>query len=125
MKKDLEQYLGKLGTMIVDSSVRFAENYMHQVFSMGPGANAVGWDQKKFEDKPASSVDSETGRISTVNPEKIIQEVSEHSYYLMQTIKIGNSEALIFSIGGQISTSLTVHWQREKVYRRFQVSLPT
>ena len=80
----------------MDSSVRFAENYTYQVFSMGPGANAVGWDQKKFEDKPSSSVDSETGRISTVNPEKIIPEVSEHSCYLMQTIKIRNSEALIF-----------------------------
>ena len=50
----------------------------------------------KFEDKPAPSVDLETGRISSVNPEKIIPEVAEHSCYLMQTIKIGNSEALIF-----------------------------
>lgn len=57
---DLEQYIGKLGTMVVDSSVRFAANYMYQVFSMEPEDNVVGWDQKKFEDKPAPSVDSET-----------------------------------------------------------------
>ena len=29
LKKDLELYIGKLGTMIVDSSVRFAANYTY------------------------------------------------------------------------------------------------
>ena len=96
MKKDLELYIGKLGTMIVDSSVMFAANYTYQVFSIGPGVSAVGWDQEQFKDKPAPSVDSETGRICMVNPERIIPEVGEHSCYLMQTIKIESSEALIF-----------------------------
>ncbi len=96
MKKDLEQYLGKLGTMIVDASIKFAVNYTFQVFSMGPGANALGWNQKKFENIPAPSIDLEMGRINTVSPEKIIHEVPEHSCYLMQTIKIGSSEALVF-----------------------------
>ena len=53
MRRDLEQYLGKLGTMIVDASIKFAVNYTYQVFSMGPGANALGWDQKKYENIPA------------------------------------------------------------------------
>jgi len=57
MKKDLEQYLSKLVTMIVNSSIRFAANYMYQAFSMGPGANALGWDQEKFQDTPAPSID--------------------------------------------------------------------
>ena len=96
MRKDMEQNLGKLGTMIVDSSIRFVANYMYHVFSMGPGANALGCDQKKFEDKPAPSIDSEIGKINTVDPKKIIHEVSEHSCYLMQTIKIGSSEVLVF-----------------------------
>ncbi len=96
MRRDLEQYLGKLGTMIVDASIKFAVNYTYQVFSMGPGANALGWDQKKFENIPAPSIDSETGRIDAIAPEKIVHEVLEHSCYLMQTIKIGSSEALVF-----------------------------
>ena len=96
MRKDIEQYLRKLGTMIVDSSIRFAANYTHQVISMGPGVNAVGWDQKKFEDKPAPINDSETGKFNAVDSKKIVQEVSEHSCYLMQTIKIESSEALVF-----------------------------
>ena len=96
MKKDLEQYLGKLGSMIVDASIKFAVNYTFQVFSMGPGANALGWHQKKFESIPAPSIDSETGRINTISPERIVHEVSEHSCYLMQIIKIGSSEARVF-----------------------------
>ena len=96
MRRDLEQYLGKLGTMIVDASIKFAVNYTYQVFSMGPGANALGWDQKKYENITAPSIDSETGRMDTISPEKIIHEVPEHSCYLMQTIKIGSSEALVF-----------------------------
>ncbi len=34
--------------------------------------------------------------MDNVSPEKIIHEVPEHSCYLMQTIKIGSSEALVF-----------------------------
>jgi len=56
----------------------------------------LGWNQKKFENIPAPSIDLEMGRINTVSPEKIIHEVPEHSCYLMQTIKIGSSEALVF-----------------------------
>ena len=82
--------------MIVDASIKFAVNYTFQVFSMAPGANALGWNQNKFENVPAPSIDSETGRINSVSPEKIIHKVSEHSCYLMQTIKIGSSEALVF-----------------------------
>ena len=95
MKKDLEKYLGKLGTMIVDLSIRFAANYTYQVFSMTPGANALGWDQKKIQDNPAPSIDSETGRSIKIDQENI-SEVLEHSCYLMQIIKIGETEALIY-----------------------------
>ena len=56
----------------------------------------LGWDQKKYENIPAPSIDSETGRMDTISPEKIIHEVPEHSCYLMQTIRIGSSEALVF-----------------------------
>ena len=66
MKKDLEQYLGKLGTMIVDKIC--CKLYLSSILN-GPGANALGWDQKKFENVPAPSIDSETWKISTVNPD--------------------------------------------------------
>ena len=34
--------------------------------------------------------------MDTISPEKIVHEVPEHSCHLMQTIKIGSSEALVF-----------------------------
>ena len=82
--------------MIVDSSIRFVANYTYQAFSMGPGENALGWDQEKFQDKPAPSIDSETSMSIEIDPAYIVPEVLEHSCYLMQTIKIGSIEALVF-----------------------------
>ena len=72
MKKDLEKYLGKLGGTVVDSSIKFAANYTYQVFSMDPGANALGWVQEDFADKPAPTIDSETGKNMQISPELII-----------------------------------------------------
>ena len=97
MKKDLEKYIGKLGTTVVDSSIKFAANYTYHVFSLNPGGvNALGWVQEDFKNKPAPSIDSETGEIINVSWESIVPEVLEHSCYLMQTIKIGESEVLVF-----------------------------
>ena len=97
MKKDLEKYIGKLGTTVVDSSIKFFLNYAYQVFSLSPGdVNVLGWAQEDFKDKPAPSINSETGKIVEVVPELIIPEVSEHSCYLMQTIRIGGSYVLVF-----------------------------
>ena len=56
----------------------------------------LGWVQDNFKDKPAPSIDSETGKTVLVQSQDIVPEVEEHSCYLMQTVKIGNSEVLIF-----------------------------
>ena len=97
MKKDLEKYIGKLGTTVVDSSIKFSANYTYQAFSLSPGGvNALGWTQEDFKDKPAPSINSETGEIVEVKSELIVPEVLEHSCYLMQTIKIGGSDVLVF-----------------------------
>ena len=64
---------------------------------MSPGgAIALGWVQEDFIDKPAPSIDSETGEAVQVSSDAIIPEVLEHSCYLMQTIRIGGSEVLVF-----------------------------
>ena len=97
MKRELEKYIGKLGTTVVDSSIKFAANYMCQVFSLNPGgANALGWVQEDFKDKPAPSIDSEFVESAKIPSESIVPKFLEHSCYLMQTIKIGNSEVLVF-----------------------------
>ena len=96
MKKDLEKYIGKLGTAVVDSSIKFAANYTYQVFSLNPGGAALGWVQEDFKDKPAPSINSETGETVGVPTRLIVPEVLEHSCYLMQTKKIRGSDVLVF-----------------------------
>ena len=97
MKIDLEKYIGILGTAVEDSSIKFAANYTCQAFSLSPGGtSALGWVQEDFIDKPDPSIDSKTGEAVQVSSESIILEVLEHSCYLMQTIRIGDSEVLVF-----------------------------
>ena len=101
MKKDLEKYIGKLGTTVVDLSIKYSANYTYQAFSLSPGdVNVLGWVHEDFKDNPAPSINSETGKIIEVMTESIIPEVSEHSCYLMQTIRIGGSDVLVFFYRG-------------------------
>ena len=97
MKKDLEKYIGKLAASVVDSSIKYSANYTYQVFSLSPGdRNVLGWVQEDFENNPAPSINSETGKIMEILQESIIPVVLEQSCYLMQTIKIGGSKVLVF-----------------------------
>ena len=67
MKKDLEKYIGKLGATVVDSSIKYSANYTYQVFSLSPGdGNVLGWVQEDFKNKPAPSINSETGKVMEV-----------------------------------------------------------
>ena len=101
MKKDLEKYIGKLGTTVLDSSIKYSANYTYQVFSLSPGnGNVLGWVQEDFKNNPAPSINSETGKLMEVLQESVIPEVLEQSCYLMQTIRIGGSEVLVFFYRG-------------------------
>ena len=97
IKKELEKYLGKLGTNVVDASIMFSVNYTNQVCAARPPSDyGLGWNADEFKDKPAPSINSETGEKVLVLENEIIPEIAEHACYLMQTIKIGESEALVF-----------------------------
>ena len=97
MKKDMEKYIGKFGTTIVDSSIKFSVNYMYQAHSLAPGsANMLGWGQGIDSLEPAPVIDSETGTRLKGSTAVIIPEVREHSCYLMQSIRIGEAVVLVF-----------------------------
>ena len=97
IKKDLETYIGKFGTSVVDSSIKFAVNYTYQVHSMIPSsANALACSKDVSKLGPAPTIDSETGMRIKVSSANIVPEISEHSCYLMQTLAIGSSEVLVF-----------------------------
>ena len=87
IKKDLEKYLDKLGTAVADASIKFLVNYTNQVHAAGPpSVNGLGWNMEEFKDKPAPSINSETGeKVSNVEDD-VILEIAEYSCYLMQTI---------------------------------------
>ena len=95
MKKDLEKYIGKLGTTVLNSSIKYSANYTYQVFSLSPGdGNILGWVQEDFKNNPAPSIGDR--KVNGSIEESVIPEVLEQSCYLMQTIKIGGSEVLVF-----------------------------
>ena len=81
IKASLEKYLGKLGTTIVDTSIIYAVNFMHQIRSLEPiTANAVGRVHEINLEIPAPTIDSETGKRVKCNKNQIIPESKEHSF---------------------------------------------
>ena len=82
---------------MIDASIKFSVNYMNQVYPAGPPSNdGLGWNAAEFKDKPAPSINSETGQRRLESGLQIVQEVAEHACYLLQTIKIGDKPALVF-----------------------------
>ena len=97
LKKEMEKYIGKFGTAIVDSSIKFAVNYTFQANSVVPNSvNMTDWNQEILNSNPAPTINSETGIRVPTNSKTIIPEIQEHSCYLMQTVRIGNSDVLVF-----------------------------
>ena len=99
IKKDLEKCMGKLGTTVADASIKFSVNYASQSQVHAAGilsANGLGWNLEEYKNKPAPTINSETGKKVSSTEEDIISEIAEHLRYLMQTFKIGGSEALVF-----------------------------
>ena len=97
LKKDMEKYIGKFGSTIVDSSIKFSVNYMYQIHSLAPGsANGVGWGQSLNNLEPAPVIDTETGCRIRASDVTVIPEIQEHACYLMQTIRIGEAVVLVF-----------------------------
>ena len=70
---------------------------MYQIHSMGSiTARAAGRTQEIDLGIPAPTIDSETGERVVCNRDQIVPESKEHSFYLMQTLRIGSSECLTF-----------------------------
>ena len=95
VKKHLDKYIGKLNTGINASNLKISANFifgMHQSLiscTKNTGCNCHEHDSVLNLETP--TIDSRTGCIS-VN--KIIPQIPEHSFYLMQTLNLGDSEVL-------------------------------
>ena len=97
LKSALEKYIGKLATGITESNIQFAVNFMNQ-------ANATMDDLEKLEESghgikifpQARVIDSETGYRVLCEVEDIYSESSKISLYLMQNLRVGDSNCLTF-----------------------------
>ena len=95
LKAELEKYIGKLGTTVVDSKIRFSVNYFRKTQrprAMKPReSNPI-----KITLEEARTFNSQTGAQINIMPEAVDPEISENSIYILQNIKLGSSECLVF-----------------------------
>ena len=101
LQKELEKYIGKLGSTVVDSKIQFSVNFKFRRVKKKKTANKKdsGLDEKSLP--PAPTFDSETREKISGENLKIHPESSEHSIYLMQKLRIGNSKCLTFFNSGE------------------------
>ena len=87
-RKFLEKYLGKINTAIADNNLSYAVNFNYQVFSVSDILILASTRTPTFDSELGIKVDTATIRV--------IPEVPEHSFYLMQWLRIGGTNQLIF-----------------------------
>ena len=101
IKNALESYFGKLANRIVEANILFAVNFMFK-------ANATVEEQRNTEKigcavrvfPQAPVIDSETGYRIRCESEDICPESSESPIYLMQNLRVGDSNCLTFYNSG-------------------------
>ena len=92
IRKVLEKYLGKSNTAIPDNKLSYAVNFNYQIFSVS--------DLPKQASACTPTFDSDLGVEIDTATVTIIPEVPEHSFYLMQWLRIGRTNRLVFFYRG-------------------------
>ena len=93
LKTELKTYIGKLGTTVVDTKIKFFVNYFKK--TQRPTARRLRANNQRILDE-APTFNSQTGDQVTVQFKAVDPEISENSSYILQNIKLGKSECLIF-----------------------------
>ena len=98
-RKFFFKYLGKLNTSLIDTSISFAVNFNYQVYFLAP-FTTVGWCACHEKPNPPSfstpTFYSELGVEVNSATVTVIPEIPEHFFYLMQWLRIGGTNHLIF-----------------------------
>ena len=101
LKKELEKYIGKLGTTIVDSKIQIAVNFKFQATNTKDGSESFLESSHRAKIlPPAPPFDFESGIQVLCQYKNVCSEISESSIYLMQNLRIGNSDYLTFLDSG-------------------------
>ena len=80
-RKFVKKYLGKINAAIADTSLSYAVNFNYQVFSVCDLLIPASTSTPTFDSELGIEVDTATVTV--------IPEVPEHSFYLMQWLRIG------------------------------------
>ena len=99
LQKELEKYIGKLGSTTVDSKIQFSVNFMFRNNKRNKKKIVANRRNSSLDAStlpPAPTFDSKTGEKIPDENLEIHPESSEHSIYLMQNLRIGNSNCLTF-----------------------------
>ena len=93
IKKALTKYFGKFDCKTPDSNIKFSVNFSFQVHGASAApANVISAN--------APCINSKSGAKVALGRNKIIPEKREDSFYLMQILKIGNTNILAFLDSG-------------------------
>ena len=116
IKSTFEKYLGKFTPRIHDWNLKCSVNFMRQVYSATPCTSSM---ECKCCEKPTQlgietpTINTHSGTIKPTNLESVIAEKSDHSFYMMQTLRFGDTDVLTFFdsganiniISGELATS--------------------
>ena len=94
------KYFGCTDTNNKPQDISYTVNFMHQDYSLTLVKQLNQEKPGSFKPPPPPTFHSQTGETITNPSVKIIPEVSEHTMYLIQILKIGNIEVLTFFDSG-------------------------
>ena len=93
--EQFSRYFGSTDTNNIHQKIQFTVNFMHQAYSLTP-IKQLNQQKPEIIITPPPVIHSQTGELITNPNVKIIPEVPENAMYLMQILKIRNSEVLRF-----------------------------
>ena len=88
LKTELEKYIGKLGTTVVDTKIKFSVNYFKKT-QKSRARRCRANNQRNLDDAP--TFNSQTGDQVIVQSKAVDPEISENSSYILQNIRLGKS----------------------------------
>ena len=99
IRSALDSYLGKLDSSILDANIIFSVNFSYQVFLSSKCTSRPDCPcclKPKPPSNATPTIHSQHGSRVPTHESFIIPESQEHTCYLLQYVRIGNSNALIF-----------------------------
>ena len=119
IRKELEKYIGKIESTIMDSKIQLSVNVIFRRNRKNKKRRIARWRNSNLDVgilPPAPAYDSETGEKLPEENLEIQSESSEHFIFLMQQLRIGKSECLTFYDSGA-NTLLIEEIENEKLQR--------